>query len=288
MSTGGPGRLHPWSIGRYVGPSPFDLRPDPEVRNPVLTASDVDDVPASFVADPFLLHRDGRWHLFFEVMHAGTGRGVIGLATSDDARAWEYRGIVLEEPFHISYPHVFAHEGEVYMIPETIALGSLVIYRADPFPTGWRRMIYGIAGHGSDPTPFHSGGHWWILVGLPYVRQETLRLFHADRLGGPWFEHPCSPIVERDPRRARPAGRVLDLGGRLFRVAQDCVPSYGTAVRAFEILELTTGRYAERPATPEVILAPGDQPWNSRCIHHLDARPDGPGRWFAYVDGQGD
>jgi hypothetical protein len=49
--TDSPGRLRPWSIGRYVGPSPFDLRPDLEVRNAVHTAADVDDIPASFVVD---------------------------------------------------------------------------------------------------------------------------------------------------------------------------------------------------------------------------------------------
>ena len=96
------GPSHNWSIGRYAGPTSLELRPDPEVANPVLTAADMRDVPASFVADPFLIRSGGLWYLFFEVMHPSTGRGVIGLATSEDAAHWTYRGVVLEEPFHLS------------------------------------------------------------------------------------------------------------------------------------------------------------------------------------------
>ena len=284
-ATVGPHPGNIWSIGLYEGPSPLALRPATGVSNPIVTASDVTDIPAEFVADPFLIHRDGRWHLFFEILHAGTGRGVIGLATSDDARSWAYRGVVLEETFHLSYPHVFAHEGEVYMTPETLSSGRVILYRAAPFPMRWRRLSVMVEGMGADPTVFRHGESWWLFAGLPYNRYETLRLYHCDRLPGPWLEHPNSPIIERDPRRARPAGRVVEWEGRLLRFAQDCVPRYGTAVRAFEILDLTEGTYAERPASPEVILAAGDQPWNAGRIHHVDAQQVEPGRWIASVDG---
>jgi hypothetical protein len=36
------------------------------------------------------------------------------------------------------------------------------------------------------------------------------------------------------------------------------VPDYGTAVRAFQIAELTAESYAERPTSPEVILGAGE------------------------------
>jgi hypothetical protein len=112
-----------------------------------------------------------------------------------------------------------------------------------------------------------------------------LRLFHADRLTGPWAEHPRSPVLAGDLRRARPAGRVIQYGGRLYRFAQDGVPHYGTAVRAFEVVTLTPDGYEERPAAPEVVLAPGPAPWCSGRVHHIDAHEVGPGRWVACVDG---
>ena len=44
-----------WTIGIYSGDSPFHLDPAKNTWNPILTAEDVTDVPASFVADPFLV-----------------------------------------------------------------------------------------------------------------------------------------------------------------------------------------------------------------------------------------
>ena len=97
-----------WSIAIYTGISPFDLQPAP----PVLTKADITDIPAAFVADPFMLRRDHTWYMFFEVMNIETRLGEIGVATSNDALNWTYDRIVLREPFHLSYPHVFASRSD--------------------------------------------------------------------------------------------------------------------------------------------------------------------------------
>ena len=111
-----------WSIGIYTGDSPFRLR---EVaNNPVLRNTDVSDIEAEFVADPFMLRTDDRWYMFFEVLHRETQRGVIALATSDDGFNWKYEQVVLEEPFHLSYPYVFDWQGERYMVPETLGASA--------------------------------------------------------------------------------------------------------------------------------------------------------------------
>jgi hypothetical protein len=278
-------RRQTWSIGLYAGPSPLALAPDPQVMNPVLTAEDITDVPAEFVADPFMIRVDERWHLFFELFHADLAKGLIGLATSSDARTWEYHGVVLDEPFHLSYPHVFAWDGEIYMTPETLALGGIALYRAEPFPTRWRRIDTIVRGEFADPTPFRHGEHWWLFAAKLDRRCDTLQLFHAPSLGGRWSGHPASPVIVGDARRARPAGRVVCSGGSLIRFAQDGIPHYGQAVRAFEILPLSETAYQERPTSPEIVLAAGDQPWNRGRVHHVDAHEVLPGRWIACVDG---
>src|SRR5262249_51325998 len=132
-----------FSIGIYAGESPFALGPAPGVADPVLTHHDVTDVPAAFVADPFMFHVDGIWYLFFEIMHARSGKGEIGLATSVDGIAWKYRQVVLAEPFHLSYPHVFSWQGDFYMVPESYQAGGVRLYRATNFPTRWsfERML---------------------------------------------------------------------------------------------------------------------------------------------------
>src|SRR4051812_33273086 len=96
-----------WSIGIYAGKSPLQLAPAPGAGNPVISAASVTDVPARFVADPFMLRENSLWHMFFEVLNDRNDRGEIGLATSPDGLTWQYRQIVLAEPFHLSYPYVF-------------------------------------------------------------------------------------------------------------------------------------------------------------------------------------
>jgi hypothetical protein len=96
-----------WSIGVSEGSTPFDLAAAAGVSNPVLSARDVHDVRARFVADPFMLTRDGMHHLFFEVLNIDRQTGEIGHASSEDMIHWSYREIVLREKFHLSYPYVF-------------------------------------------------------------------------------------------------------------------------------------------------------------------------------------
>lgn len=274
-----------WAIGIYRGPSPLDLRPAGG-EGPALTAADVHDVRADFVADPFLLCRDGRWHLFFEILDQDTGRGVIGLAESDDGRRFTYRQVVLREPFHLSYPFVFEHEGEVYMTPEALDAGGVRLYRATRFPTAWEPVATLVAGRLADPTVFRHAGRWWLFACGAPSRHDDLRLYTAEALEGPWREHPASPLIAGDRRSARPAGRPVFHGGAWLRFAQDCDPVYGSRVRAFRVTGLTPDRYAETLCLPDPVLAPGGEGWRRRRMHHLDAHPDGNNEgWIACVDG---
>lgn len=273
-----------WSIGIYTGESPYDLKPASQIGNPVLTAAHVTDVPAAFVADPFII-RANTWFMFFEVMPLHSDEGVIGVATSRNGFEWQYERVVLREPFHLSYPYVFEWQNTYYMIPETLGANAACLYRADEFPTRWSLAAKLLAGPCADPSIVRCADLWWLfLCSTPY-QHDTLRLYFAEQLTGPWREHPRSPIIRADKCRARPAGRILTVNNRPVRFAQDCVPQYGTRVRAFDILELTTTNYAEveNPASP--VLQPGNGDWNATGMHHLDAQQQPDGRWLACVDG---
>lgn len=277
-----------WSIGVYAGPSPLELAPAPERANPVLTWREVTDAFAVAVADPFLLRLDGGWHMFFEVLvqqRRGT-RGAIGHATSRDGFHWAYHRLVLKEPFHVSYPHVFTVGSDVFMIPETEEAGSVRLYRAEPFPDRWVHVRDLLSGPGFlDSTVFRREDRWWMMTATSADRRrDVLRLYHARALTGPWQEHPCSPVAG-DRRTARPAGGVVSVEGRLVRWAQGGHPTYGSDVRAVEITRLTPDEYGERELGGNPVLAGSRRGWNSRGMHHLDAHPLGDGRWIAAVDG---
>jgi hypothetical protein len=277
-----------WSIGIYTGASPFQLQAPPHRQNPVLTRDAVSDISAQFVADPFLVRGDGVWYMFFEVMNRENRRGEIALAVSDNGFDWHYQQRVLAEWFHLSYPYVFEWGSHYYMIPECVTSGAVRLYRADNFPTTWSHVGPLFKGAWADPSIFRFADKWWMFVCSPAYRHDTVWLFFADELRGPWLEHPANPIVARDKHRARPAGRVLVLENKIIRFAQDCMLRYGNQVRAFEISQLTTRSYLEREhANGPVLTASGDG-WNGLGMHHVDPHLMPDGQWIASVDGLSD
>jgi hypothetical protein len=275
-----------WSIGIYTGASPLRLRPATAVANPILTREDVHDVPARFVADPFMVRRAGVWYMFFEVLNHATDRGEIGLATSSDGLDWTYQQIVLAEPFHLSYPYVFEWRGETYMLPETLGAQAVRLYRAETFPTRWSCVGSLVEGSCADPSIFRGDKTWWMFACTTPNQHDTLRLYFADELFGPWREHPLNPIVSENKHNARPAGRVLTFAGKIIRFSQDCVPVYGTQVRAFEIHELTTTSYVEEEVPGSPVLKATGVGWNAVGMHHVDAHLCEDGSWIACVDGR--
>ncbi|MCA9218625.1 MAG: hypothetical protein KDB27_36400 [Planctomycetales bacterium] len=273
-----------WSIAITTVDSPFDVTDVSSTLQPTLTAADVTDVEARFVADPFLLSHNGQWTVFFEVLNEGTGHGDIGCATSEDGKKWRYGRIVLDEPFHLSYPSVYVVDDEVFMVPESYESGGVRLYKAVDFPNRWSLEKTLVQGDSlADPTLFEHDGHWWMFTGKPGTHDE-LRLFVSDAIDGAWTEHPKSPLISRDPSRSRPAGKVIAYNGRLFRVAQDCSSRYGGAVRVFEIKSLTTSDYVEQECAATLLRAQASE-WNSHGMHHIDAARLPNGRWIVCVDG---
>jgi hypothetical protein len=282
-----PERRAVWSIGMYSGPSPFALSPHPGVdQQPVLTRHSLGNLKADGVADPFMTKHGADWLMFFEVENRESGRGEIGLATSTDALSWEFQGIVLKEPFHLSYPHVWEFDGSWYMLPESVASGGVRLYVAESFPLRWQFCSELLRGEFADATPFRHGNRWWIMALEGFRHRDALVVYHADRLRGPWSPHAANPILRQNRRDARPAGRMVLYDGTLIRFAQDYEQHYGRAVRAFCVDELTPHRYTEHPVGGAEILGASSSGWNATGMHHLDAHEIGPNNWVACVDGR--
>ena len=273
-----------WSIGIYRSDNPFHFGALQSLINPRFTAKDVTNMRAAFVADPFLVKEDKTWYLFFEVFNKDTKQGDLAVATSTNTWTWKYEDVVLDEPFHLSYPYVFKWQDQYYMIPETAAANSIRLYRSNNFPTRWtfvKTLISGRPYVDNSIAFFH--GKWWLFSST--IDNDTLYLHYADSLQGPWQTHPRSPLIKGNDHISRPGGRILLYQDKLYRFAQDDDPWYGKQLWAFEITELTPTRYQEKRVQAEPVLAASDRGWNATGMHQIDAVQVGPGSWIAAVDG---
>ena len=275
------GYEHLWSVAIYSGNDLSSMRPLTGHGVKLFSSDSIHDLKASGIADPFIICNDNRYYMFCEVIDKSK-KGQIGIAESEDGLRWEYRRIVVTEPFHLSYPYVFKFDNDFYMIPESQNDRSIRLYRATDFPFTWNFVTKLMTGFPYlDSSFFKFKGRCWLYTTL---NNDTLLLYHSDNPAGPWLEHPKSPIVKHNKCIARSAGRVLILDdGSIIRFAQDCSSFYGKLVSAFKVTTLTTNDYREEALG--LILKPGTFGWNRRGMHHIDAFRFEDGSWTAFVDG---
>lgn len=211
----------------------------------------LDDGGRGYFADPFVLVHDGITHVFVEEVPRASGRGVISHFTLSASGDPSTPHVVLDTGSHLSYPYVFAHLGEIYMLPESTAAGGLDLYRATRFPDAWEKVARLIGEPLHDATPFEHEGRWWIAAGTQTLQSsswDALSLYFADDLLGPWHPHPLNPVLI-DSAAARPAGALWrDATGALMRPAQDCAHGYGSAITLRRILRLDPETFQEETA----------------------------------------
>jgi hypothetical protein len=183
-----------------------------------------------YYADPFALVVAGQTYLFVEEFDAASAKAIISCAPMQPDGSFGRPTPVLEESSHLSYPQVFSHGGEIWMVPESSASRSVNLYRAARFPDRWVHETTLVQdAEISDATIFESGGLWWMFatkrewLGSSW---DSMNVFWAEQLHGRWAPHINNPIVI-DSRFARPAGSVFEYNGALVRPAQDCSEAYG-------------------------------------------------------------
>ncbi len=204
-------------------------------------------------ADPFIVEKDDRFYIFIEEKILASGLGRIACLTLDENGGLVSNQVVLERPYHLSYPFIFEYQNEIYMLPETAANRTLELYRCQHFPDQWQFVKMLMADiYAVDATLFEYDKKWWLFAN---VKEEggssldALHLFYADSpLADKWAAHPLNPIV-RDIRSARPAGRIFTCDGKLIRPSQDSSRRYGYALKFNRIDKLSENEYEETNVT---------------------------------------
>jgi hypothetical protein len=232
-----------WQIGLRRSQQPLYRRPESVAAAEVTW---LDTPRGKFWADPFLIERNGATWVFFENYDYAERRAVIDCGRMENGRLEEVR-TVLNRPEHLSFPHVFEHDGEVWMVPESEQAGAVNLYRAARFPDQWvfERTLLDI--RAVDPVPFVYRNRWYMFVSPVVVDGQVpfTLLFTAPQLPGPWKLHPAG-CISSDVRIARGAGAIIRDGERLIRVSQECAEGYGHSV-CFSEIEVGEASYEARP-----------------------------------------
>jgi hypothetical protein len=220
-------------------------------------------------ADPFVWKHEGNYYIFYEERLYSSNRGHIACLTLDHQMNPVANCVVLERPYHLSYPFIFEYQEQIYMIPETEKNRTVELYRCTRFPNDWvfvKTLLSNIKA--VDATLLEAAGKWWLFANIRERGSSwhALHLFCSDHLlSDQWIPHPRNPIV-KDIGSARPAGRIFLHNGELIRPSQDCSVRYGYATKFNLITTLTDSDYAEickwsfKPPTRRNIL--GTHTWN--------------------------
>lgn len=233
------------AIRRTLGTCPAPL----ETAFPAKDFHWIEAPAGHFYADPFLLADEagGPPWVFFEDFDYATNRGTLAVAQVNEAGGLGVCTPIVTRPYHLSFPHVFRHAGQLWMIPEGGSSNTIELLSA-PHPAGpWRHQANLLESvHAVDTVVWHENGQWWMFTCLygPFRSGPELWLFMADALSGPWRPHPASPISS-SITDCRPGGAVISSGGRRYRVSQDGSRAYGYQLHLHEIVRLDGQRYEE-------------------------------------------
>jgi hypothetical protein len=202
--------------------------------------------PRTYIADPFVVERDGMRVLFVEDFDYARDRGVIDALVLDENDAVVRRERAIDIATHVSYPFPLEIDGELFLVPENCAGREIALYRCAEFPAHWVREAAIFPDFdGVDTTLFAHDGRWWAFC-TRFTRGSMLGLyaFHAPSPRGPWTEHALNPVVV-DIASARPAGAVFHVDGVPYRPGQDCSHAYGCGLTIARIDLLTPNAYRE-------------------------------------------
>ena len=181
-----------------------------------------------FYADPFPISEDEKfYYLLAEEYNYFLSKGVI-VKLKVDKRTFEMkeREIYIETKYHLSFPFPYKD----FVVPEQYRSGKLFAYTDD----GLEHCIsdYPVI----DPVLFEYKGHEYLFGTLPCNDNlgQNRSLFWFEKKEDKYIlKH--KKAIKEDIKSARPAGKFFEVGGCLYRGAQDCEKSYGYQTRLMKV-----------------------------------------------------
>ena len=196
-----------------------------------------------YYADPFGWEENGNLKIVFELYNYKIQKGVLAISNSKGEM-----NTLLEAKVHLSYPFVLDRSDSVnsnrVILPESNQSKTIFCFDSANPKIG-KVLVENIPA--IDATPIFYNNRWWIFCTHEGNFNNTnLYIYHALEFEGPWHPHGNNP-VKCDVRSSRPGGTPFLLNNKLYRPAQDCSSSYGSAVIINEVIELDENTFKEQP-----------------------------------------
>ncbi len=195
---------------------------------------------------------------------------------SPDGLHYKYGGVVLDEPFHLSYPQVFEKDAKMYMVPESGHAKAVLLYESEKFPGGWKVVDTLVKGNYKDPSLYVSD-----TLNLMVASDDnlTLHFFKADSLKGEWKK--MGWLLKGSEARA--GGRIFEHEGKLILPVQDCAKGYGSSLSLYEF-RFEKGRVRLERIADDYLSAHPEIPQLSFGMHQFDIQKVG-NRYYYVFDG---
>lgn len=269
-----------WSIG-YGGaagyPESIDVSKNSIYSIEKLKAQNDSTV---FLADPFFVKEKGIFYLFFE--HKKTKSNAdVGLMTSTDGKKYQYRGTVLTQKFHLSYPQVFKYKNNFYMVPESKQANMVLLYKAHHFPFDWRICDTLVANVALVDPSIYLSDTLNILVATDY--EKNMYFYQADSLFGKWKLHKKKPIAVIGTE-ARAGGRFFTDKKGLLLPVQNCTKGYGYGLSLYRF-SFHDGSYDVKRERPFYLKANENIAAFNAGMHHLDVQRIDNNHYYYVYDG---
>jgi len=225
----------------------------------------------SFYADPFVVEKDGINYIFFEEFIFSKNKAHISIIELNSSENTSPPKIVLDRPYHLSYPFIFCHNDEYFMVPETSSHNTVELYRAKGFPHDWEFIMNLVEGKSLiDVTLHFENGLWWMFANKfdhPFAStNDQLFLYYSkELLSTDWTPHPQNPVVTHIGN-CRSAGRLFKKNGKLHRPAQNnASKQYGYGLNINEVIVLNEKEYLEKEVFSFDLNKAG-----LKACHHMD------------------
>lgn len=203
-------------------------------------------------ADSLLFKNENSIYLFVEAFDKQKNIGKLGVFEYDGSTFSNFR-IVMEKDYHLSYPFVFSHNGDYYMIPETSGNHSIELYKAKLFPDEWefeKTLLYGnyvdttLTLKNNDEYTFFSYdmNSFSMIKGVLSMKDCSLRIITN---------------IEDTDYICRAGGNVYRYGEHAVRALQNNMYFYGQSLR---IVNIEDGKTLSEILPSEIIT-------NKNCVY---------------------